>query len=286
MSEITSMNSLQPKYPIYIISKGRYESRLTSRALEKMNVPYHIVVEPAEYEKYTEVIDKEKIYQLPSNLSELGQGSIPARNWVLNHARASGEERHWIMDDNIRSFQRLNNNTKIRVGTGAYIRAMEDFCDRYTNIMLAGPHYTYFAPRKLKFKPLIFNSRIYSCILINNAIPYEWRGRYNEDTDLSLRVLKDGYCTVLFRGILQEKAATLSMKGGNTDTVYTDGDQRFKFTESLRRQHPDVVSVVRKYGRWHHSVDYRPFKYNKLIKKEGIIIGDKINDYGMKLSQL
>jgi hypothetical protein len=35
-----------PRYPIYIISKGRYDSRYTSRTLEYMNVPYYIVVEP------------------------------------------------------------------------------------------------------------------------------------------------------------------------------------------------------------------------------------------------
>src|SRR5687767_14144816 len=37
-----------PRYPIYIISKGRCDSRLTSRALEWIKVPYHIVVEPQE----------------------------------------------------------------------------------------------------------------------------------------------------------------------------------------------------------------------------------------------
>ena len=36
---------INPKYPIYIVSKGRWESRLTSKILEKMNVPYKIVVE-------------------------------------------------------------------------------------------------------------------------------------------------------------------------------------------------------------------------------------------------
>ena len=33
---------MNPKYPVYIISKGRWERRLTSKALEKMDVPYRI----------------------------------------------------------------------------------------------------------------------------------------------------------------------------------------------------------------------------------------------------
>ena len=89
-----------PRYPVYIISKGRWESRLTAKALEKINVPYHIVIEPQEYENYAAVIDSNKIYVLP--FSNLGQGSIPARNWVWEHAISSGAERHWILDDNIK----------------------------------------------------------------------------------------------------------------------------------------------------------------------------------------
>ena len=44
---------MNPKYPIYIISKGRWQKRQTSKALEIMKVPYKIVVEPQEYEKYS-----------------------------------------------------------------------------------------------------------------------------------------------------------------------------------------------------------------------------------------
>ena len=67
------------KYPIYIISKGRHESRLTSKTLEYMKLPYNIVIEPQEYDNYASVISPDKILVLP--FSNLGKGSIPARNW-------------------------------------------------------------------------------------------------------------------------------------------------------------------------------------------------------------
>jgi hypothetical protein len=38
---------------------------MTSKALEEMKVPYHIVIEPQEYEQYAAVIDPEKILTLP-----------------------------------------------------------------------------------------------------------------------------------------------------------------------------------------------------------------------------
>ena len=104
---------MNPKYPVYIISKGRWERRQTAKAMEVMKIPYHIVVEPQEYENYAAVIDKSKIIVLP--FSNLGQGSIPARNWVWEHAIKTGAERHWILDDNMDSFYRVNRNMKLIV---------------------------------------------------------------------------------------------------------------------------------------------------------------------------
>lgn len=278
---------MNPKYPVYIISKGRWEARLTSKALEAIQVPYHIVVEPQEYEQYAAVIDPAKIYVLP--FSNLGQGSIPARNWVWEHAISTGAERHWILDDNIRVFYRLNRNIKYRVSSGVTFRACEDFVDRYQNVALAGMQYEMFAKRIQKQQPFIFNTRVYSCILIKNDLPYRWRGRYNEDTDLSLRVLKDGWCTILFLAFLADKMATMTMKGGNTEALYLlngQADGRLLMAQSLQQQHPDVVTITRKWGRWQHQVDYRPFKKNRLIRKPGVEIPEGVNEYGMRLVRL
>ncbi len=84
-----------PQYPVYIISKGRWERRLTADSLEEIGVPYHIVVEPQEYDNYAAVIDPAKIIRTP--FSNLGKGGIPARNFVWEHALASGAKRHWIL---------------------------------------------------------------------------------------------------------------------------------------------------------------------------------------------
>ena len=277
---------MNPRFPVYIISKGRWQRRQTSRTLESMGVPYKIVVEPKEFEKYAEVIDKEKIIVLPSNFSELGQGSIPVRNWVWEHSVEQGAKWHWILDDNIESVERFNNNLKIKCHTGTPFYVIEEFVLRYKNIAQAGMNYALFCPAIEARPPVRFNTRVYSCILIRNDIPYRWRGRYNEDTDLSLRILKDGWVTVLFNAFLIGKRATLTQGGGNTDTIYNTGDERLAFAQSLADQHPDVVRVTRKFNRWHHQVNYKPFKKNKLIRKEGLIIPDRINNYGMILKTL
>jgi hypothetical protein len=192
------------------------------------------------------------------------------------------------MDDNISGFFRLNRNLKTPVGDGAIFRAAEGFVDRYNNIGQAGFNYFMFAPRKTKVPPLYLNTRIYSCILLRNDLPFRWRGRYNEDTDLSLRILKSGLCTVLFNAFLAFKQTTMSGKGGNTESLYANRegfDGRMEMALSLQKQHPDVVKVTRKWGRWQHHVDYKQFARNKLMLRPGIAVDGRVNDFGMRLEQ-
>jgi hypothetical protein len=206
-------------------------------------------------------------------------------------------KRHWVCDDNIADFYRLHNNQRIRVESGVCFKIMEDFCDRYENIKIAGPQYRFFCAADQSYPPYVKNTRIYSTLLIENDCKYRWRGRYNEDTDICLRVLKDGDCTVQFNAFLQGKCATQTVKGGNTEEFYhaefTENDE-FKKTgyntdgtinksQMLADMHPDVAKVVWKYGRWHHYVDYLPFKKNMLKLKDGVVLPDGINNYGLQL---
>lgn len=284
---------MNPEYQIYIVSKGRWESRLTSKALESINVPYKIIVEEHEYENYCSVIDKEKVLVLPKsfldeydtcdNIGEAkSKGPGAARNYAWQHSISVGAKRHWVMDDNIASFNRLNRNLMCKVTSGAIFKATEDFVDRYENLAIAGFNYDFFAKAKEQIPPFVMNTRIYSLLLIKNYLPIRWRGRYNEDTDLSLRVLKDGLCTIQFNAFLQEKSTTQKMKGGNTDEFYAKEGTlpKSKMIEDL---HPDVAKVVWRFNRWHHHVDYRAFKKNKLKRIEGLEVPNVVNNFGMKL---
>ena len=141
---------------------------------------------------------------------------------------------------------------KVRIEDGVCFRVTEDLADRYENVALAGLQYEMFMPAlEGNVPPFLCNTRIYSCILIKNDIPYRWRGRYNEDTDLSLRALKDGWCTILMQAFVCKKITTMVMKGGNTESLYKlpDADGRLLMAQSLQRQHPDVTKITRKWGR-------------------------------------
>jgi hypothetical protein len=275
------------RYPICIPSKGRADCQKTGKALDRMGVSYKFFVESDEYGEYCKHLGWEKCVSMPFN--NLGQGSIPARNFIWEWAKDQGYKRHWTVDDNIVSFYRTNANRRIPVRGGGFFRAMEDFVDRHENIAMAGPHDIAFVPdRSANLTPFMMNSRVYSCILLDTTLPDRWRGRYNEDTDLSLRLLKQGLPTVLFRALCMDKPATSgavgkALKGGNTDNVYNSGDHRLAFAQSLADQHPDCVKVAWKFNRWHHEVDYSKFKGNQPILKPGITPRVGPDEYGMRL---
>jgi hypothetical protein len=291
----------QPKYPVYILSKGRWDINKTWRVLNAMRIAHSVVVEPQEYDSYAASLKKYSyttILRLPENFrqiyrgeSEESGGGIPARNFIWEHSILQGAKRHWIMDDNLHCFQRLHRAEKQGLWTGAGFRALEDFVDRYTNVAIAGPQYISFAPAKTTKVAYRLNTRVYSCLLVKNDLPYRWRGRYNEDTDLSIRALKDGWVTVLSNAFLVDKTTTMRTIGGNTTELYdgdgnaatrnTDTDGRRKMAESLRAQHPDIVEVVRRFGRWHHLVNYKGFKNNALIKIDPSVT-ETVCDYGMR----
>ena len=284
---------MNPSYPVFIVSKGRWESRLTSKALERMSIPYFIVVEALEVQEYAKFINPSKILTLPQSYLDAyetcddlgdtkGKGPGSARNFCIDYATSLGAKRHWVMDDNIANFHRLNRNLMVKVSSGTIFKVAEDFIDRYSNVPVAGFNYDFFAKAKEPLPPYVMNTRIYSCLLIDNSIRHRWRGRYNEDTDLSLRVLKDGDCTIQFNAFLQEKATTQTLKGGNTDMFYSK-EGTYPKSKMLEDLHPDVASVKWKFNRWHHQVDYRPFKDNSLKRIVDTTGMPKIDEYGMEL---
>jgi hypothetical protein len=284
---------MNPQFPIYIVSKGRADTRITVRHLDEMGVPFFIVVEEQEFSSYASVIDHRRIlvldkafqrnYQTCDDLGDmLSKGSGAARNFAWAHALESGSPWYWCIDDNIKGFYRLNYNLKVPVSDGTVIRCMEDFVLRYRNVAMAGPNYFMFASRKTRMPPFVLNTRIYSCNLIRTDLPFRWRGRYNEDTILSLDILKAGWCTILFNAFLQYKLPTLSVKGGNTDELYKGGANKLAKAQMLAKVHPDVASVVWKFRRWHHHVDYSRFQMNKLIRRE-VEVPAEADNYGMGL---
>lgn len=242
-----------------------------------MGVDYHVVVEPQEYEKYARVIDSKKLLKLPFN----NRGLPVTRDWIYRYATDLGAKRHWQIDDNVRHFYRVNKNKRTLMRSGVCFRIIEDFTDRYKNVAISGMQYKGFISSRDHRYPFILNHRVYSIMLFLNGLSYKWLSK-NEDTDMSLQVLKDGWCTINMNAFCGDKMTTMIMSGGMTDD-YLFKNGRNEMARVLQRAHPDVTKIKRRWGRWQHVVDYSQFRKNKLIRDLKIKISNEPDEYGMVL---
>lgn len=244
------------RYPIYVPSRGRVDGQ-TFASLERDGVPFRAVVEADQAEEYTARYGEERVLVLPGS----GEGSsVYARNWIKEHSRAEGAERHWQLDDNIRGFYRWRHRRRIRCDAGVALAVCEDMTDRYANVAISGLAYTMFMHSNSAQgkNPFTTNVHVYSCTLALNSTEFEWRGRRNEDTDMCLQVLAAGWCTLLINAFMANKMRTMTGKGGNTDLLYL-ADGRTEMARELERRWPGVVTVTRRFGRAQHYVDWRKF---------------------------
>lgn len=245
------------KYPIYIISKGRYENPLTANIFLKENINFFIVIEPQEYNNYKKNIPEKYILKLP--FKNLGKGSYPARNYCWEHSINNGFNKHYLFDDNIRKFTKLDKGIRIPVTAKESLIVLQKFTDKYKNVAISGFNYRYFVTRNNK-KPFTYNTHVYSGMLINNKIPFRWRLKYNEDVDLCLQALNKGYNTILLNAYLIDKTSTtVKMKGGNQDELYKNNsfEKTILKSKSLQEVWPEYVEVKMRFGRAHHVVNWK-----------------------------
>lgn len=253
------------KYPIYVISKGRWDlAGHTAHFLKRDGVVFKLVIEPQEEENYLKFFDKENILILP--FSNLGLGGIPARNWCWEHSISIGAKRHWIIDDNIYRMMTWVKGKRTECNSYEAFEKIEQFTDRFSNIGIAGINYSMngvAASVSKNYPPFYLNHHVYSCLLILNELTFRWRGRYNEDTDLCLQALTRNLCTVNFNTYFIVKRATMTCKGGNTDELYK-GNGRLKMARSLELQwayrYPGLVKTIWRFGRPQHYVKWKTFK--------------------------
>ena len=130
--------------------------------------------------------------QISTSLDNLALGCSTTQadlTWALQrNPLPSGAQPRFVRIDNI------NNSTGVFVS----------ITPTTETITVAGSSTTgncFFIAPNSYYPAFVKNTRIYSTLLISNNCKHRWRGRYNEDTDICLRVLKDGDCTIQFNEI-------------------------------------------------------------------------------------
>lgn len=246
-------------YPIYIVSKGRYDITLTADNFENAGLEYLIAVEPQEANLYIKKLGKHRILILP--FSNLGLGSYPARNYCWEHAKAAGFKYHWIFDDNIQGLMKwIDGKRKYINDYVSAIKYVENLTNKISFDILGfeEPNFVVKPPKK----PFKINCHVYSAMLIKCNMPYRWRLKYNEDVDLCLQVLHNGGKTASCVYYLMDKISTANkMKGGNQDELYKGNDPKKKLLKAkmLEAVWPQYAKTVIRFNRYHHLVDWKVF---------------------------
>jgi hypothetical protein len=278
---------MNTKYPVYIVSKGRWEQPQTANFFKEDGLDFKMIVEPQEYDDYCRAIGKK--YILKTDFSNLGVGSYPARNFAWEHSIANGHKRHWIFDDNIRKIRRILKGKKIPCNAVKAIKVLEEFTDRYENIAISGFNYSMFViPGSSDRKPFYLNTHIYSALLIKNNMPHRWRLKYNEDVDLCLQVLEQGMCTVAFNAFTIDKTSTVAkMKGGNQTDLYKGNayEKKILKARSLEEIWPQYAETKIRFGRPHHYVQWNKHFKHSLVRRTDIdweAIKNKKHDIKLK----
>lgn len=246
-------------YPVYIVSKGRFEKTLTADNFEKAGIDYLIAVEPQEADLYIKKLGEKKVLILP--FYNLGLGSYPARNYCWEHSKLFGFKYHWIFDDNIQDFKKwIDGKRKKIYDIKNAIKYVENYALK-TNIDILGFEEPNFVQRVPK-KPFKHNCHVYSAMLIKNILPYRWRLKYNEDIDLCLQVLHNKGTTASCVYYMADKISTSAkMKGGNQDELYKGNDPKKKLLKAkmLEAVWPQYAKTVIRFNRYHHLVDWKVF---------------------------
>lgn len=253
-------------FPVYVISKGRWETPYTARALDAMGVPFQMIVEEREHGAYAEVVGEDRLLILPrahldhydvviDRDGDTGLGPGPARNFAMQHSLSSGHTAHWVLDDNIKGFQYMDRQAKVPAGDGAFFAIMEGFFGQWENLGACCPRHGVFSIPGQAGKPMSLNLVVYSCMLVNNDMGLEWRGRGVEDIDLSIRAWRANWATVVFNNLVQDKPGKNTTKGGNTSAIY---DQRlWRSAREAYLMHPDVIRIRRGRNKFQSRIDYR-----------------------------
>ena len=250
------------KYPIYIPSKGRAQTSITSKILLAEGLKFYIVVEPQDYDEYKKHYNPDIILTMPIN----DGGLAYARRFIKEHSTKKGDKYHWQIDDNIKGFKiRVDNKNK--PSTANYnLTLVENYINHNDNVGIGGLRHIMYAWTQTE--DYTFNQQCPSCIIVNNDMKSNWRDNMVEDTDFSLQVLNEGFSTILFNKLVMDKLPTKKLSGGCTDLYYNDDTIRNSRQERLKEQYPGIFEIVIKNGvsRVKPSKIWRTFKQRPIPK--------------------
>lgn len=244
------------KHKIYIPSKERENKCYTAELLKKYEIPYFIVVEPNEYNKYKEVYGEEILQVLDKN----HMGVSYVRTWIKKQSEKNEEQYHWQIDDDIKQFQIRENQKNNNINPIGFFRELEKTIEQYENVTIVGLRDSLYAWTQNDF--ISHNKQVASVVLLKNYTNIYWDSGVIEDTDYCLQNLLKGYCTIIFNMYLYKKNP--NNQGGRTSYEELKRNLVLKYYPFLKLRYDKKLGIWRVAP----SMIWRSFKQRPMKKRE------------------
>lgn len=267
------------KYPICIVSLSRSNDKtgFTHLLLSRLKIYHYIFVEPRQFNDYNNWINKEycTIIIGDRNYSiEDKMGSTPMRNNILRWGKENNYKSVWMLDDNIKKYDRLyQGDTNIIEGYEIFT-TIEKYVDRYDNVGIVSHNFGPLVVSGDARSCIVKNGKSYSSMLIRTDTDIKFRYKHQEDNLISIEFICKGYCNLCFNHIQYYKDTSGINKGGNHEEIYkikkgtTDGDgykERYEYFECILKILYMEQKLKLKEGK---SVDDLLKRDSKMVSKE------------------
>jgi hypothetical protein len=225
-----------PHHPVFVPSRHRADTATTPDLLHASGVPHRIVVEPHDADAYVERYGADRVMVLDDD----ERGIAYARNFIMDYARAAGTPYVWMIDDDMRRFRIRRKGKRIEIPASVALAFMELVSDSFSNVAGASVMNSAFAFGYDRKPPVGLNQMIYCVQLVKTDVHARFRAHLMDDTDYSLQVLTEGYCTLISRRVVHEQPSTSKQPGGCTDTTHTN---RLGRAEAMVKQWPGCFYI-------------------------------------------
>lgn len=257
------------KYPICIVSKGRADICTTHKLFKENNIKYFYMVEPQDYEDYKKNFGDNVI-----NIGKDDEGIYYVRNFCIEWSKKNGYDKHWQIDDDLKSLhyrpmntsrglrdsEKINNPTKLLLD----IENMSERCVNFGAGCLTHDGFAF-----AKKRDIDINKMVYCFQLINNSVNARYQPNTSEDIDFSVQVLMEGFVTMVFNKYSFRTPSSGSIKGGCNASVDYQNNGRKKRNIQLCKTYPQWFTEYEKNGQSEikPSKIWRSFKQMPMQKK-------------------
>lgn len=244
---------------IFIPTKNRPNKQKTYEILTSLDLKPVLVIEPQEEQA---IKGKYEYILLPDN----DRGISFSRNYILNYSRQNKFDYIVMIDDDVNSFYKKNEEGKLEKNNESFLEALERFIE-YRGY--CGLEYQQFA--WCQDSKYTYNRSVEVCMMI--YVPYipddvQFDPKSKEDKDFAIQMIMKGKKTMKMNDIALAVPSVGTNEGGLHDWYQSEGDKQAS-EYMLEKWGEDIITLKQKKDRVDAMVNWKNVsKINKIQNNE------------------